>query len=113
MKTQNINNMLFDKEFREQLRSNPQKTAKNIYNQDLDNVEYKVLTNTKNTTYVVLPSKELMLDLGDINAAGGCVSSAGSVSSFGTIGTVGGSLSTVFSAGTVGSAGSIKVSQQK
>ncbi len=110
MKTQNANNMLFDKKLRKQLRNNPQQVAQNIYNQDLDNVEYKVLTNSKDTMYVVFPSKKLMLDLGDVNAAGNSstISSAGSASTVGTLSSIGATLGSSSTAGTISSAGSIK-----
>ncbi len=111
MKTQNTNNIWFDKKFREQLRSNPQQLANNIYNESLDNVEYKVFTNSKDTMYVVFPNKELMLNLDNINVAvnTSTIGSAGSSTTVGTLGSVGTTLSSASTASTAGSVGSVKV----
>ncbi len=105
MKTQNTNNMLFDKEFRKQLRSDPQKMAKNIYNENLDNVEYKVFTNSKDTTYLVFHDQTLINNLNKVNAAA-TAGTGGSIGTVATAGTIDSISTTLSSIGTVSSAGS-------
>ena len=104
-----VNNGLFDKEFRSKLRKNP----KMIYEMGSDyqnDIKYEVVTNTKDTTYVVIPSEQsINLSSLELVGAEGCTSSVGSVGSVGTLGSVGcalGCFSTVGSASTVGSIGS-------
>ncbi len=114
MKTQNINNMLFDKEFREQLRSDPQQIAKKIYNESSDNVEYKVFTNSKDTTYLVFHDQTLINGLNKVNAAAtaGTGGSIGTVATAGTIDSITSSISTASSvscASTGGSIGSVDI----
>ncbi len=101
----NSNNKIFDKEFRTKIRKDPSIIGKEMYS----DYDVKVVTNTKDTTYVVFPSNTLA-DLSNLQAGvkastAGSVGSIGSASTFSTlVGSTAGSLS---SASSVGSAGSI------
>ncbi len=66
-----IQNKLFDKNFRKELRSNPK--------QVLFDAKVKVVTNTKDTIYVVIPSQKIPAEvLGGVSAAG-CANCASSI----------------------------------
>ncbi len=105
----NNSNILFDKSFRSELLNNPKKAINELNNQYND-IEYKVVVNTKDTVYFVIT--DIAIDMSDIQA-GVKVSTVGSVGSFGSggtissFGTTGGTLGTVGSLSTVGSAGSL------
>ncbi len=80
-----VNDGLFDKEFRSKLRKNP----KVIYEMGFDyqdDVQYEVVTNTKDKIYVVFPSPTQ--DWGDIRA-GVSASTASTVGTVGSAGTAG------------------------
>ena len=114
------NKLLFDKSFRDKLRNNPKKeiTGLDYKNNDID---YKVVTNTKHTTYIVFNDQSLNIKLNNIQAGTQTVSTAGSGGTAGSLSTYGcigcflgsaGSFSTagcVSSLGTVGSAGTVEV----
>lgn len=73
-------------------------------------VDIKVLTSTKDITYVVLPALEESVDMGQLNnivAAKGCTSSVGSVGTFSTAGTICSTASSLTTALSAGSAGSV------
>ncbi len=116
MEDNTINNKMFDKDFRNKLRKNP----KILYEMDSnykDNVQVKIVTNTKNKIHVVFPSEQ-NIDLMTLQA-GVKASTAGSVGSAGSLGTLstegcsstGGScigcFSTLASASSIGSIGSL------
>ncbi len=118
MKENNINkNLLNSKQFRSKLRNYPTSTINELSNENNKDIEFKVITNTKNTTYVVLPNHSLSIkDIEKLTAAGELRgSSAASLGSIGTLGSVGtvisvgscwSSISTTGSAGTVGTVSS-------
>ena len=120
MKKNNLNDNMLDKEFRNKLRDNPVTAINNLVDVENKDVEFKVITNTKDTIYVVFPNKSLKAeDIKNLVAAGELpVSTAGSAGSISTVGTAstGGSACTCFSTissagsvGTVGTAGSVDV----
>ncbi len=107
--------LLFDKSFRNRLRNNPKVEISKSNHQD-HNTEYKIVTNTKDIVYIVMPDDSLYKELDNINVGGSiassaaCVSTVGSASTYGTVATITsttGSLSTLGSAGSVGSLGSV------
>ncbi len=112
MREDSINKSLFNKQFRNQLRDNPTATISELNNKGNNDIEFKVLTNTKDTVYVVLPSKSLQQELNNIAAAGetpsstaGSLASIGSVGSASTASTIGSCLGSASSAGSIGSVG--------
>ncbi len=106
-----INNKLFDKAFRNELRNNTKDAISKLQDKSNKDIKFNVVTNTKDTTHIVFPNQEsMMISLSKLYAGEdtftiGTVGSAGSVStasSFGcTFGTAG-------SVGTIGSAGTVK-----
>ncbi len=92
---------LSDKSFRTQLRKDPKKHIAELFsNNDTQDVEIVVKTNTKNMMYVVFPNSNSDIDLSSVQAAtafgtASTVASAGSLSS--TVSTVstGGTASTL------------------
>ncbi len=110
MNTQDPSNMFVNKEFRKQLRNNPEQAIKEIGNKNTNDVAYKVWTNTVDTTYIVFPDQILVANLDNVHVAFATVGSAGSVGSVGTAGSVSTSscpAGCVFCVGTAGSSGSI------
>ncbi len=106
-------NLILDKELRNELRKNPKLALNKLYNKNND-IEIVVVTNTKDTTYIAVldnPNIQLDGDLGSITAAvkTSTASSVGSAGSAGTIGTVASCVGTFSTAGSVSSAGSINV----
>ncbi len=63
-------NLLFDKLFRAELLNNPKEAIAKLNYQQNDNVEYKVVTNTKNTVYIVMIDESLLMNiyLGELHA---------------------------------------------
>ncbi len=112
-KHKNSNNKIFDKEFRTKIRKDPSIIAEEMYS----DYDVKVVTNTKDTTYVIFPS-DMSADLSNLQA-GVKVSTAGSAGSLGSVATAStfgatltstaSSAATASSIGTVGSAGSVDV----
>ncbi len=115
MNTQYPSNMFVNKEFRKQLRNNPEQAVKEIGNKNTNDIAYKVWTNTVDTTYIVFPNQELITNLDNVNVASGTISSAGSVGSLASVSSAGSLSSTastlgcVGTAGTIGSTGSIEI----
>ncbi len=105
-----VSNKLYDKSFRTKLRAEPQATiaqwGKELGYTSGKEVEIKVVTNTKTTTYVVLSSMVTAKDLDNMQVAGNCAGSVSSVGSASTFGCATTSISTVGTGGSVGSAGS-------
>ena len=122
MQENDINKNFLDKQFRNKLRDDPMAAINKLNDESKTDAEFKVVTNTKDTVYIVIPSHELVANL-DTLQAGVEASTAGSVGSAGSVGTLStegcassagsciacwstlGSASTIAS---VGSAGSIK-----
>ncbi len=110
MKKQHNNINLFDKDFRKQLRDNPSDAIKTNID-TVNDVEYKVVTNSKYITYFVMPDHSSYQELDKIQA-GTKLSTAGSVGTVGSVGTASSSMSlgslstTVASVSTLGSASS-------
>ncbi len=104
----NINELLFDKEFRQQLREN-KSAIDTLYQYGEEDIEYKVVTNSKNITYIVIPSKDLYTSLDNINAASAAhtAGSAGTVGSIGTVSSAASATTCASSLGSASSAGSI------
>ena len=95
---------LFDKDFRRELMENPKEVVLELGLKLENDVEIKVVENTKERFHLVFPNNELLDDLLNISASGchGCVGTAGTA---GSGGTVGGSLGSFGSVGTYGSYG--------
>ncbi len=88
MKEENKIDKLSDKSFRTQLRKDPKKHIAELFsNNDTQDVEIVVKTNTKNTVYVVFPSS--IMDMAMLDTV-----SAAAYHSYGTVGTLITSLST-------------------
>ena len=107
MTNNNIIAKMRDKEFRAKLRSNPSEYAKDLGFEA--HVEYKVVTNSKDTVYFIFPKVDVNsenLNLEDIQAAGSA-SSAGTVSTAGTAGSICTTISTAGSLTTAGSSGTV------
>ncbi len=111
----NINKLLLDKEFRKQLRED-KSAISTLYQYNKEDVEYKVVTNSKDKIYVVIPNEDLYLNLENINAAathtvgsGGSVSTVGTLSTAGSYCTCASSLGSAASAGSISTAGTINV----
>ncbi len=104
MKEENKINKLSDKSFRTQLRSDPKQHVGKLFgnNNNLQDIEIVVKTNTKNTVYVVFPSSTMDMDMAMLNSinAAGTTFTASTASSAGTATS---SLSSVSSVGTAGS----------
>ena len=78
---------LYDFEFQQKLSADPDKYAREL-GFDGKGVEFKVVRNTKNLTYIAVETstQDLLNDIDNIQAAGSStVSSAGSASSIGTV----------------------------
>ncbi len=102
MKPHNI----YDKQFRQQLRQFPQKHALELGIELDDDVEVVVKTNTKDVTYCIINNPRLDLNLiSELTAAGGKISTAGTVGSLSSAATVSTACSTLLSASSSGSAG--------
>ncbi len=110
------NELLFDKSYRKRLRNNPNKEMIGLDYKNVD-IEYKVITNKKDTVYIVLAdktlSKKLDTVLAGVHTPTSTIGSAGTVGSASTYACVGtlfgtaGTMSTFGSAGTVGSIGTV------
>ena len=53
---------LFDKDFRKKLIENPKKVIFEEKGIDLKNIDIKITKNTKNTTYIFIPTKEQYIE---------------------------------------------------
>ncbi len=89
---------IYDKDFRAKLVSNPKEQLKAITANIIEDIEYKVVKETKNKTYFIIPQDDKSLL--SISAAGGTAHVQ--LSTAGTAGSVGTLVSTI---GTVGSLG--------
>ena len=89
---------LFDKDFRRELMENPKDTMSELNSKLGNNVEFKIVENTKDVFHIVFPRQELLNDLENINASKwDNASTAASVSTYGTASgtaSTGGTLST-------------------
>ncbi len=74
----NFYDKLLNKEFRDKLISNPKDLIKELVDEDLQDVEYKVVESTKNIFYIAIPYNSEVINL----------SALGGVSAAGTVGTV-------------------------
>ncbi len=102
---QKYSSLLLDKNFRKRIRVSPKLIIKEIDN----NIKYKIVTNTKDTIYLVFSNTEI--NLGKLQA-GIKASTTGSIGCVGSAGTVGSyacatAPSTVGSASSLGSLGSL------
>ena len=104
-----ISKNLLDRQFRNKLRDNPMAAINKLNDESKTDAEFKVVTNTKDTVYVVLPGEHLQQDLSSV-AAGVSSSTAASMTSIGSLGsasTVSSVYSCLGSASTAGSVGSV------
>ncbi len=70
---ENFYDKLLNKEFRDELISNPKDCIKNLVDEDLHDIKYKVVESTKNITYIAIPNNSEVINLsalGGISAAG-------------------------------------------
>ncbi len=112
MQENDINKNLLDKQFRNQLRDNPTIAINKLNNKSKTDVEFKVVTNTKNIVYVVFPNYELVANLDTLQAGvkastAGSIGSAGSASTLSSEGCVSSATSSLGCTSTLGSAGTL------
>lgn len=103
---------MYDKEFRQQLMSDPKKYYKKFNDVFLDDVEVIVKKNTKNISHIIMPSdsESIKRDIGNLgNIRGGfalgTTGSLGSVATASSLGSVCGTGSSFSCASTMGTAG--------
>ncbi len=103
--------MLYDKNFRQRLISDPYQYSKDMGYDLPEGIEIIVKKNTQTITYVAFPDAKLNESIvNELQAAGvGSVGSAGTAGSVSTLGSVTATLSTTTSVGTVGSLGTTRV----
>ncbi len=70
---ENFYNKLSNKEFRAKLTSNPNSYIKELVDEDLQDIEYKVVKSTKTTTYIAIPHNGEVINL---SALGGVTAAA-------------------------------------
>ncbi len=107
MNEQEIRNKFFDKGFRTQLRNDPEAILSDLGYILESGIEMRVLTNTKNKTYMIIPARDNEI-LANIQASGSkvdTVATLGSASSAGTVSTISGTAGTASSVACVGSIG--------
>lgn len=101
-------NIFYDKDFRSKIRNSDKDSLKQLVVSMSGDVQTKVLTNSKSTTYFVIPNISTMDTAGlyGVQAAGkvGTAGSVATASTGGSIGSICGSLGSIFSFGTLGSA---------
>ncbi len=102
-----MENIIFDKKIRKNIRKSPKAMLGSKYI-DKD-INFIVKTNTNNTTYIIIPLHDNDLDLTNIHAAES-ISSAGTASTAGTVVSISSACScssTVSTIGTVSTAGTL------
>lgn len=106
MKTDNI---FYDKDFRSKVLNADKESLSELMANASGNAQVKVLTNTKDKTYYVIPDIATLDKTGlfDIQAAGkvGTAGSVGSVFCAGTLTSICGTFTSAFSLGTLGTTG--------
>lgn len=101
-------NKMYDKKFRTDLMSDPKKYIKELGDSLSDELDIVVKENTKSTTYVIIPFQSFDGDfLNQIQAAGDCFGTSGTLFSASTYGSVCGSMSTIGCAGSASTVGSL------
>ncbi len=106
-----INNKIFDKAFRNELRNNTKDAISKLQDKSNKDIKFNVVTNTKDTTHIVFPNQaSMMTDLSELHAGVEifCVGTVGSAGTAGTLSTVLGSYGSISSVSSVGTAGSSK-----
>ena len=108
---------LYDKVFRAKLRDNPEDTLKLLNIKKDDGVEFKVVTNTKDALFFIIPNIE-NFDIDYLNSIQAAVNTVGSVTTLGSAGTMStfssfdttvSSLGCASTAGSIGTAGTLDV----
>lgn len=98
------NNIFYDKDFRSKIRNLDEASLAQFLADSADDVDVKVVANTKSTTYFVMPTSQDGYDqLGSIQAGG--FNTLGSTGSASSISTFGGTVGTFTTASSFGCAG--------
>ncbi len=109
MDNMDFSKLYTDRDMRKKLLENPREIFEEANIDLMSSVDFKVVVNTKETFYFVMPagSKSGELDLTNINVAASTFGSVGSIGSAATLSSIGVCLGSASSASTVGTAGSL------
>lgn len=100
---------IVDKAFREKLIANPHKYSKELGYDIANDIDIKIIKNTKEIFYVALAKLDIMENLEQIQAAGNTASCAGSASTLGSVTSTVSSGATASTLGTTSSEGDSSV----